>query len=48
MLGVILLYIMIQMWIFDADKKDRKKTDGKIKVKRYADSWEVYSNSEAS
>ena len=33
MLGVILLYIMIQMWIFDADKKDRKKTDGKIKVK---------------
>ena len=25
MLAVILLYVMIQMWLYDSDKKDRKK-----------------------
>ena len=48
MLGVILLYVMIQMWLYDSDKKDRKKMKRKTVLKRYNDGWEVYSKTKAS
>ncbi len=48
MLGVILLYVMIQMWLYDSDKKDRKKMKRKTVLKRYNDGWEVYAKTKAS
>lgn len=48
MLGVILLYVMIQMWLYDSDKKDRKRMKKKTVLKRYNDGWEVYAKTKAS
>ncbi len=48
MIGVIVLYIMIQMWIFDADKKADKKGKRKTQVRKFNDGWEVYTNSKVS
>lgn len=48
MLAVILLYVMIQMWLYDSDKKDRKKMKRKTVLKRYNDGWEVYTRTKAS
>ena len=48
MLAVILLYVMIQMWLYDSDKKDRKKQKRKTALKKYNDGWEVYTRTKAS
>ena len=36
------------MWLYDSDKKDRKRMKKKTVLKRYNDGWEVYAKTKAS
>ena len=42
-----MVYIMIQMWLYDSDKKERKE-ERKDCCKPFDGGWEIYTGTKAS